>query len=133
MVQQFITIKSQTSDFFRSQGEVRDLGDNRLGDNCMYVISVETGYKMGAGTNAHVQFVLSGTISDTGVRNLAGTEAVPVSVARKGVIILESFFYSSTYSFIYESAIYLIAINPYSKTLLYRNKLTSKSFTNNTG
>ena len=53
---------------------MKELDDNFVGDQHTYVISVETGCRINAGTTAHVSFVLSGVQGDTGVRHLSASD-----------------------------------------------------------
>ena len=54
---------------------MKDLCDNAgEGDLRGYLVTVETGYKIGAGTSAKVNFVLSGHLGNSGVRRLASEE-----------------------------------------------------------
>jgi len=46
------------------------LSDNDFLDTYFYMISVQTGLRVGSGTSSNISFILGGADADTGVRNL---------------------------------------------------------------
>ena len=67
--------------FYSFQTEMKELADNNPGDYYSYVVTVDTGYKIGAGTSANINFVISGAMGDSGVRHLtADTKTVGSSL-----------------------------------------------------
>jgi polycystin 1L2 len=46
------------------------LSDNDFLDTYFYMISVQTGLRVGSGTSSNISFILGGSDADTGVRNL---------------------------------------------------------------
>lgn len=55
---------------------MKEAADNLPKDTYAYVVMVDTGYKIGAGTKANVSFLMSGSLSDTGVRKLAAKDSI---------------------------------------------------------